>query len=104
MQGSVAKSRARFVPKENLAGLVRHPAQLFVTAFPIEHLSRGQPDLGNPVSQLLSNRNVETVSMTGTAIVVSGFGPTLAAIGEVMSAIDVPGAVRPAPARPGEKK
>lgn len=91
-RSAVPKSRARFVARENLGTLVRHPAQVFITAFPLQHLTRAMPqnEFGPPIQQLLTNRNIEFVSWTGSSMIVAGFGPTLAAVGELMSAIDVP--------------
>jgi hypothetical protein len=106
-QSSGLKARARFVPRDGLAALVRSPAQVFSTAIPLKHIK--VESLRNAVSQVLTNRNVEfTMDIpSGNALYVVGFGPTLATIAEMIEAVDVAGAPfqeKPFEKEPGEKK
>jgi hypothetical protein len=100
------KSRARFVPQDQLSQLVRSPAQVFATAISFKHVRA--ETLRNAVSQVFTNRNVEfSMELTSNALLVVGFGPSLAAFNELITAIDVPGAEGPKPAlekEGGEKK
>jgi hypothetical protein len=85
------KARAKFVSKEQLPTLVRSPAQVFATAIPFKNI---RPEtVRNAVSQVFTNRNVEfSMEITPNTLLVVGFGPSLAAFNDLMTAIDVPGA------------
>ena len=101
-QPAQLKARARFVPRESLAGLVRSPAQVFATAIPLKNIK--VDSVRNAVSQVLSNRNLEfTMDIpSANTLYVIGFGPTLAALSDLLAAVDVPGA--PFQEKPKEKE
>jgi hypothetical protein len=86
------KQRARFVKSDQLGTLTRSPAQVFATTVQLKHASAGS--VRNALTAILANRNVEfTMDVpSANAMIVVGFGPTLATLNEMMTAINVPGA------------
>jgi hypothetical protein len=106
-QSPGVKSRAAYVHPQDVRNLFRSPAQVFMTAFPLKHLKADQ--VRNAVSQILVSRNVEyTMEVpSANALIVVGLGPTVTAIGNLLSSLDVPGAKiaeSPPEKEGGEKK
>lgn len=89
------KQTAPFVASEDVASLARKPGQVFTTAFVLKSVAASS--LRVALQQLLANRNVELASELTSAntIVVTAFGPTLAAIKRLVDVAD-----RPAPTAP----
>lgn len=93
------KQSARWVSPEAVPELDRRPAEVFMTAFPLRHAQ--VKDLRMPLNNILSNRNAEFVSEvpSSNSLVVVSFGPTMAAIHSLITAVDVPSAL-PEPEEP----
>jgi hypothetical protein len=89
------KSRASFVHQDKLGALSRFPAQVFTTAIRLKHIK--VEHVRNAIQQVLTNRNVEFAMdlQAANALMVVGFGPTIAAVSELIAVIDVPGAEPP---------
>jgi type II secretory pathway component GspD/PulD (secretin) len=106
-QSGGVKARAPYVHPQDVRNLFRSPAQVFMTAFPLKYLKADQ--VRNAVSQILTNRNVEfTMDIpSANALIVVGLGPTVTAVGNLLSSLDVPGAKiaePPAPEKEGAEK
>jgi hypothetical protein len=93
-QSRMLKQSACWVPRDEVPGLDRRPAEVFMTVFSLEHAQA--KDVRAPLNFILSNRNAEFVQdvPSSNSIVVVGFGPTLAAVHSLITAVDVPSALK----------
>jgi hypothetical protein len=100
-QSPTLKQRATFVPRDKLQSLSRSPARVYTTVFLLKHASA--PAVRTALSLMLPLRNVEVVhDVMGNAVVVTGFGPTLAMMDSIVTSLDVPETVS-SPEKPEEK-
>lgn len=84
------KSRATFIDGARVAECARFPARVFMTSIQLKEVEVGRARMA--VQQILTNRQAEFVQevQSSNCIVVTGFGPTVAAVAQLVKSLDQP--------------
>ncbi len=102
-EGRAVRQNAPFVPQERLADLQAAPARVFMTFIRTHGVDA--TTVCGAIQHCLSQRNAEFAFLLGTrGFLVVGFGPTLAAIGSVVDAMEAASAPADDPASNGSKE
>lgn len=86
----ILKQTAKFVPREKLGSMTGNRGEVIMTSIQLKHVdvnaTRGA------VQQLLSNRQAEFAQevLSNNSLIVVGFAPTVAALEQLLTVLDVP--------------
>jgi hypothetical protein len=95
------RSSSLVVPMESIALYTRHPAQLVTTVLTLPHTD--VRTLSNSMRTMLTDANTQQIIPVGASnsLILTGFGPSIASLVEVLRKVDAESAAHPPAQAPG---